>query len=138
MPKADVIIGWSGAAEAIPGSVLHTCALCGRDVWLAPSGQRVKAEGAAVWCVLCAIRETGPDGDGVLRFEEYIADAELSGIESMAIRHFLRLVSYDRMMIEIEFLDQPNPLERFIRFGTDSGRHGAAHTFYNAGGQLSN
>lgn len=56
MPKADVIVGWSGAeSEAIPGSVAHPCALCGHTVWLAPSGQRKQAQdGAAVWCIPCA------------------------------------------------------------------------------------
>jgi hypothetical protein len=66
MAKIDVIVGWTGETEAIPGSVRLACALCGAVVWLAPSGQRVLvSDGAAVWCIPCAGKNVS-DSDQVV------------------------------------------------------------------------
>jgi hypothetical protein len=45
-----------------------------------------------------------------------------SGIEQLAERHALTLLALpagECHMIEIEFLDEPNALERYFRIGTD-------------------
>ena len=60
---------------------------------------------------------------GVKQFEERI-DVSESGeeIEGLAEKHALDLLSRpggDKHMIEIEFLDEPDPLQRFFRMGTD-------------------
>lgn len=49
--------------------------------------------------------------------------AEISGdlheIGDLAQRHALRMLDSPQNMVEIEFLDETNPLERFFRIGTD-------------------
>lgn len=60
---------------------------------------------------------------GVKQFEEHV-DASESGdeLEGLAEKHALDLLARpggDKHMIEIEFLDEPDPLQRFFRVGTD-------------------
>ena len=55
---------------------------------------------------------------GVRVFEE-IVDADLDD-RAMAQRHIDRVVHHPRHMIEIEFLDEPDPMQRFLRFGSDT------------------
>lgn len=40
-------------------------------------------------------------------------------LPKLAAKHAKAMVAHELHMIEIEFLDEPNPLERFFRFGTD-------------------
>jgi hypothetical protein len=58
---------------------------------------------------------------GVLQFEELV-DVDEKDIDTvipaLAEKHTTALVAYPHT-IEIEFLDEPNPHERFFRFGTD-------------------
>jgi len=60
---------------------------------------------------------------GVKQFEERM-DISESGdeIEGLAEKHALAMLALPggyKHMIEIEFLDEPDPLERFFRIGTD-------------------
>ncbi len=60
---------------------------------------------------------------GTTRIFEERVDVEvdhLGGIlPTLAEMHAKRLAAYEKHMIEIEFLDEPNEKERFFRFGTD-------------------
>lgn len=59
---------------------------------------------------------------GIRQFEERV-DGDTADLETLAERHALRLLALpggDKQMIEIEFLDEPDRLQRFFRFGTDS------------------
>lgn len=61
-------------------------------------------------------------GDGVLKFEDRVDLEEHLNDEplyELATKHEERLAPYRVFMIEIEFLDEPNEHERFLRFGTD-------------------
>lgn len=51
--------------------------------------------------------------------EEISDPPDIFEVGVLATRHARRMLNYERHMIEIEFLDEPNPLERFFRFGTD-------------------
>lgn len=60
---------------------------------------------------------------GVKQFEERM-DVSESGdeLEGLAEKHALAMLARpggEKHMIEIEFLDEPNPFTRFFRFGTD-------------------
>jgi hypothetical protein len=55
---------------------------------------------------------------GKLEFEEFM-DADAVDLAEVAESHALRLIRFPAHMIEIEFLDDPNPEERFFRFGTE-------------------
>jgi hypothetical protein len=60
---------------------------------------------------------------GVKQFEERIyCPDDAQGLDKIAEEHARRLLALpggDRHMIEIEFLDDPDPSQRFFRFGTD-------------------
>ena len=60
-------------------------------------------------------------GNGRLVFTERIElpDSALDDLSSISETHALRLIPYERYMIEIEFLDEPDINQRFFRFGTD-------------------
>jgi hypothetical protein len=64
--------------------------------------------------------------DGVKVIDERMEAAEerLEGqIPALAAEHAARLASLsDLMMVEIEFLDEPDPFHRYFRFGTDPSR----------------
>lgn len=51
---ADVVVcapvGWDHTADSI-----QVAADCGHDVWVAPAGQRLLAEGAVARCVPCVV-----------------------------------------------------------------------------------
>jgi hypothetical protein len=57
-----------------------------------------------------------------LKFKDVIEieDSELDSVlPGLAAKHANALQSHELHMIEIEFLDEPDPLQRFFRFGTD-------------------
>jgi hypothetical protein len=60
---------------------------------------------------------------GVAQFEDLLElndDAELdTRIAMLANDHAEALAAKSLHMIEIEFLDEPNPLQRYFRFGSD-------------------
>lgn len=62
-------------------------------------------------------------GDGKLRFEDHLelSDDQIDGnfLPSLAEKHAAALAAHDLHMIEIEFPDEPDPLTRYFRFGTD-------------------
>jgi hypothetical protein len=60
---------------------------------------------------------------GVRQFEECLsAPADGAGLENLAEEHARRMLALPGGTlhhIEIEFLDEPDPMQRFFRFGTD-------------------
>lgn len=64
-------------------------------------------------------------GNGELKFED-TTDFDDSSLEEtlnqLGEKHGEALLPYDRHMIEIEFHDEPDPLQRFFRYGTDTRR----------------
>jgi hypothetical protein len=56
--------------------------------------------------------------NGTKLFEERVW-VGLDEIDALATKHALALCAYRRHMIEVEFLDEPDPLQRFFRIGTD-------------------
>jgi hypothetical protein len=61
--------------------------------------------------------------EGHQQFEELVTLPDPAAVEHMipvlATKHATALADHKLHMIEIEFLDEPNPLERFFRFGSD-------------------
>lgn len=51
-------------------------------------------------------------------FDERI-ECEEHELDAIAERQIKRLVDYPKHMIEVEFLDEPNVNQRFLRFGSD-------------------
>jgi hypothetical protein len=49
----------------IPGSVRDFCLGCDRPIWVAPTGQQLKANGALLYCVPCGMRRMGAEGERV-------------------------------------------------------------------------
>jgi hypothetical protein len=61
-------------------------------------------------------------GRTIKRFEESIEISEddlETLLPALAEKHAREMAADELHMIEIEFLDEPNPNERFFRFGTD-------------------
>ena len=59
-------------------------------------------------------------GDGALIFQEQV-DGDL--LDSHKAEEHINLVTrFEKHLIEIEYLDEPDPLQRFYRFGTDMSR----------------
>jgi hypothetical protein len=61
---------------------------------------------------------------GRVKVLEELADVddEGDGMEALVEKHAIHLLTLpggERHMIEIEFLDEPDPLQRFFRIGTD-------------------
>jgi hypothetical protein len=57
-------------------------------------------------------------GDGKLLFEEQV-DTEMDGFDAIVLGQLKRVLAFERNMIEIEFLDDPDDPVRFCRFGSD-------------------
>ena len=60
-------------------------------------------------------------GDGKLVLEERL-ETTFEKLKPIAERQVEQLMPYELHMIEIELLDEPDPLQRFLRFGTDPRR----------------
>lgn len=60
---------------------------------------------------------------GELQFEDVVELPDEAAIKhllpGLAEKHAAALADHRLHMIEIEFLDEPDPQERFFRFGTD-------------------
>jgi hypothetical protein len=73
--------------------------------------------------VRIVIRGFGPHGIRV--FEDVVtlnSEAEIEVfLPGLAEKHALALANYAMHMIEVEFLDETDPSQRFFRFGTDPG-----------------
>ena len=62
--------------------------------------------------------------NGILKFTEPLSldEEDIKNILPLyAERHAAAMAAHTLHMIEIEFLDEPDPLQRFFRFGTDPG-----------------
>jgi hypothetical protein len=60
---------------------------------------------------------------GRIQFEDYsdIVNNSLHDLSELYTARLLSLPGGDSHMIAIEFLDEPDPHERWFRFGTDKG-----------------
>jgi hypothetical protein len=61
--------------------------------------------------------------DGQKVMEEFVdSDAEIGATAEAQLQRLKNIVGDKPNMVEIEFLDEPNPMKRFFRFGTDPRR----------------
>jgi hypothetical protein len=60
---------------------------------------------------------------GQVQFEDLVTLPDEEAIEhlvpGLAEKHAAALANHKLHLIEIEFLDEPDPMQRFFRFGTD-------------------
>lgn len=64
MSERDIIIGAPAATVHITGSKPFTCADCGDEVWLAPSGQELRQErDLEVLCIRCGLASASEAGE---------------------------------------------------------------------------
>jgi hypothetical protein len=61
-------------------------------------------------------------GDGALIFQEAIEFDEPDDAMPKAMEHVALMTRFEKCLIEIEYLDEPDPLQRFFRMGNDAAR----------------
>jgi hypothetical protein len=61
----------------------------------------------------------GKAGNNLLFEDTLNFDEDLDAIEAMVQKHTPYLLANPLHVIEFEFLDEPDPLQRFFRLGTD-------------------
>ena len=58
-------------------------------------------------------------GDGALIFQEAIEFDEPDDAMPKAMEHVALMTGFEKCLIEIQFLDEPDPEQAFFRFGND-------------------